>query len=218
MTMVPSESAKEESELGESEARDVDSSFDPLISRAKAGDVDAFSSLMEELQPRLLAQAVAFCSDPQLARDLVQETMVAAWKSMARFDGSCKLFTWLYVILLRQHKRAKGWFSRRIPLATEAQILAAPKHESSTEAHGGGIPGQDGLGGDESELLRGMVSSLSQKHQEVVRLRFYSGASESEMAAALGISPGTVKSRLHHALEKLRRMKEKLNPLQEAAH
>jgi RNA polymerase sigma-70 factor, ECF subfamily len=49
-------------------------------------------------------------------------------------------------------------------------------------------------------------------------LRFYAEAAETEIAAALGISAGTVKSRLHHALEKLRRMKEKVNRLRDAAH
>jgi RNA polymerase sigma factor (sigma-70 family) len=63
-----------------------------------------------------------------------------------------------------------------------------------------------------------MVEALPQRHREVLRLRFYGEASELEIAAALGISEGTVKSRLHHGLEKLRRMKEKLNGLRDPAH
>lgn len=185
-----------------------------LIASAQQGDVEAFSSLMEEEQARLLAQAIAFCRDPDLARDLVQETMIAAWKSLGRFDGSCQLFTWLYVILLRQHQRAQGWFSRRLPTPTAAQIEAAPRQEAATDAEAD----PPGIGSDESELLRAAVSRLSRKHQEVIRLRYYAEASEAETAIALGISTGTVKSRLHHALKKLRAMKEKLNPLRPAGH
>lgn len=70
----------------------------------------------------------------------------------------------------------------------------------------------------DAELLRAMMQALPTRHREVVRLRFYADASDSEIAAALGISQGTVKSRLHHALEKLRRMKEKVNHLRAAAH
>ena len=183
-----------------------------LIARAQKGDVEAFSSLMEELQPRLLAQAIVFCSDPELARDLVQETMIAAWKSLKRFDGSCQLFTWLYVILQRQHGRARGWFSRRLPSPTSEQILAGSRRQATT------VSEHSEIGADESELLRSIVSALPSKHREVIRLRFYAEASEAETASALGISVGTVKSRLHHALKKLQGMREKLNLLRAEDH
>lgn len=183
-----------------------------LIGRAQNGDVDAFSSLMEELQPRLLAQAIVFCGDPDLARDLVQETMIVAWKSLRRYDGSCQLFTWLYVILQRQHGRARGWFSRRLPSPTAEQILAGSRRETAVDTK------TSEVGADESELLRSIVAALPPKHREVIRLRFYADASEAETARALGISVGTVKSRLHHALKKLQGMREKLNLLRAEDH
>ena len=183
-----------------------------LVTLARDGDVRAFSRLMEMHQPRLMGQALAFCGDTQLAQDLVQETMIAAWKSLRRYDGSCRFFTWLYVILLRQHRRSLHWFARRLPLPTAGQMAFAAQHEPTT-AHDG-----DTTDAAESELLRAMVAALPARHREVIRLRFYQDASEAEIAAALGISQGTVKSRLHHALEKLRRMKEKMNRLRGAAH
>jgi RNA polymerase sigma-70 factor (ECF subfamily) len=183
-----------------------------LIALSREGDVAAFSRLVQEHQSRLLAQALAFCGDPHQARDLAQETMVAAWKSLSRFDGSCRFFTWLYAILLRQHRKTLGWFSRRLPLATLEQQAAAQRHENAAAR-------EPSMGEDEeAALLRAMVTALPAKHREVVRLRFYADASEAEIASALGISAGTVKSRLHHALEKLRQMKEKVNRLREARH
>jgi RNA polymerase sigma-70 factor (ECF subfamily) len=183
-----------------------------LLARARSGDVAAFSELMEELQPRLLGQALAFCGDNDRAQDLVQETMIAAWKSLHRFDGSCRFFTWLYVILLRQHQRALGWFSRRLPLATLEEQAAAKRYEPAISGEVGDTDAA------EMDLLRAMLTALPARHREVVRLRFYAEASEAEIAAALGIAPGTVKSRLHHGLTKLRRMKEKVNRLRGAAH
>jgi RNA polymerase sigma-70 factor (ECF subfamily) len=183
-----------------------------LIARARGGDVTAFSQLMEELQPRLMGQALAFCGDNHLAQDLVQETMIAAWKSLPRFDGSCRFFTWLYVILLRQHRRSLGWFSRRLPLATLEQQAAAGRLEPVAPQEPENTEGAD------AELLRAMLAALPARHREVVRLRFYAEAGEAEIAAALGISAGTVKSRLHHALTKMRRMKEKVNRLRSTAH
>lgn len=185
---------------------------DELVALARDGDVRAFSRLMEEQQPLLMGQALAFCGEVQRAQDLVQETMIAAWKNLHRFDGSCRFFTWLYVILLRQHRRALGWFARRLPLPTADQIIFAAQLQPVTPHDG------DATDAAESELLRAMVAALPARHREVIRLRFYAEASEAEMAAALGISQGTVKSRLHHALEKLRRMKEKKNRLRDTTH
>ena len=85
-----------------------------LLAQAREGDLAAFSRLMEGEQTRLLAQALAFGADAHQAQDLVQETMIAAWKNLHRFDGSSRFFTWLYVILLRQHQRSLGWFARRL--------------------------------------------------------------------------------------------------------
>ena len=183
-----------------------------LLALARRGDVHAFSRLMTEEQPRLQAQALAFCADLHLAQDLVQETMIAAWRSLSGFDGSCRLSTWLYVILLRQHHRSLGWFSRRLPLATFEQQMAAERHAASApeDVRAAGLP--------EAELLQAMLSALPMRHREVVRLRYYAQASEPEIAVALGISLGTVKSRMHHAMEKLRRMKEKMNLLRAAGH
>ena len=185
----------------------ADATEEELIDRAKKGEVEAFSILMEVMQPRLLAQAIVFCGDPELARDLVQETMIAAWKSLKRYDGTCQLFTWIYVILQRQHGRMRGWFSRRLPSPTAEQILAGSRREVVADAGGSEV------GGDESEILRTIVARLPTKHREVIRLRFYADASEAETARALGVSIGTVKSRMHHALKKLQRMREKLNLL-----
>ena len=183
-----------------------------LLALARDGDLAAFSRLMEAFQPRLFGQALAFCGDHHRAQDIVQETMVAAWKSLPRFDGSCRFFTWLYVILLRQHRRALGWFARRLPLATLEQQVAASCFEPAASDAQGEVAAAD------AELLRAMLTALPARHREVVRLRFYAEASEAEIAAALGISAGTVKSRLHHALTKMRRMKEKMNRLRGAAH
>ena len=182
-----------------------------LLALAREGDVAAFSRVMEAEQSRLMAQALAFCADPHLAQDLVQETMIAAWKSLHRFDGSCRLFTWLYVILLRQHRRSVGWFSRRLPMATLEQLAAAERHEPQAA-------GVDKEAAVESEVMRAMIAALPTRHREVIRLRFYAGASEAEIALVLGISQGTVKSRLHNGLDKLRRMKEKVNRLRCDGH
>ena len=77
-----------------------------LLARACAGDADAFCRLAEPLQARLLRQAVALTGDVSAAEDLVSETLVEAWKSLPRYNQTCRLSTWLYAILLHRHRKA----------------------------------------------------------------------------------------------------------------
>src|SRR5580698_3373719 len=77
----------------------------PSLALARAGDADAFCRLTEPLQTRLLRQAAALSGDVSAAEDLVAETLVEAWKSLARYDGSCRLSTWLYAILLHRYQK-----------------------------------------------------------------------------------------------------------------
>src|ERR1035438_449301 len=67
-----------------------------LRSRARAGEAPAFCLLIEPLQARLLGQAVALTGDLSAAEDLVSETLVEAWKSLPRYNQTCRLSTWLY--------------------------------------------------------------------------------------------------------------------------
>ena len=89
-----------------------------LLRRARAGDAPAFCRLTEPLQARLLRQAAALAGDLSVAEDLVSETLVEAWKSLDRYDESCRFSTWLYAILLhRRQKLARRARSRPLALA-----------------------------------------------------------------------------------------------------
>ena len=89
-----------------------------LSRRARSGDADAFCRLIEPLQAALYRQAVMLLGDSSMAEDLVSETLVAAWSSFARFNGECRLSTWLYAILLHRHQKSirRAW-ARPISLA-----------------------------------------------------------------------------------------------------
>src|ERR1041385_6549964 len=78
-----------------------------LLRDAQAGDAPAFCRLVEPLQSRLFRQAVAMCGDLTAAEDLVSETLIEEWKSLARYNGTCRLSTWLYSILLHRHQKVR---------------------------------------------------------------------------------------------------------------
>jgi len=179
-------------------------STDPL-SRAQRGDSDAFCEVCLAYESRLRRQATALCGDAALAEDLAQETLVEAWKSIRRFNGKCKFFTWLCSIMMNLHRNVRR-NSRKHPIALSD--LRGSDCESVQERVDNCtlIPDQMTLTAERASQLCQLLDCLSKKHREVIYLRFYVDDSLEGIAAALGCSVGTVKSRLYHALEKLRRM------------
>jgi len=182
-----------------------------LLARACAGETQAFCLLTEPLQARLLRQAVMLAGI-NAAQDLVSETLVEAWKSLSRYNQSCRLSTWLYAILLHRHQKSvRRARIRPISLAWLPFLEARNLHEQQANLPSPGpSPAEAMVGREMSSRLRQCVDLLPDKHRQIILLRFFEDASLPDMAAVLGCSVGTVKSRLHHALEKLRKMKMNL--------
>lgn len=179
-----------------------------LLAAAQAGDAEAFCALVAGEEARLVRQATLLCRDATLAEDLAQETLVAAWKSLRRFDGSCRLSTWLHAILLHRHHKAL----RRARIRPFFCLDPHARDEALRRLHAlDGSPAAEAERAEQSERVRACVAALPEKHRRVIILRFFGEASLAEIGAALGCSVGTVKSRLFHALEKLRKMKMNLS-------
>ncbi len=178
-----------------------------LLAQAQAGDVEAFGDVYGLYATRLLRQAMALCGNTALAEELAQDTLVEAWKGLRRYQGRCEFFTWLCAILLHRYRNNQRK-SRLLPVYG----LGGPEREESAEtlesqADDGSLPDEAAERQDQTALVRRCLDLLPAKHQQVIYLRFYVDDSLEGIAAALGCSVGTVKSRLFHALDKLRAMK-----------
>ena len=174
-----------------------------LLAASRVGYLDAFCTLTAEHAATLHGQAQALCrNDHALAEDLAQETFVEAWKSLSLYDEArCRLSTWLYAILLHRHRRAL----RRARVRPFFCLDAASRDAALARLHAlGGSPSDDLEARECAEEVRRAVTALPAKYAEVIQLRFFAGASLQEIAAATGCALGTTKSRLHHALKKLR--------------
>jgi len=186
-----------------------------ILTQARAGDAEAFCEVAQAHETRLFRQAVALCQDETLAEDLVAETLIEAWRSLARFDATCRFSTWLYAILLHRYlKWVRRAASRPVSLA-RFPVAEARQRQQAQEAlpDAGNSPADIVASRDAADAMRQAMTQLPDKHQTVLLLRFFEDASLPEIAAALGCSVGTVKSRLHHGLERLRRMNLNLSEL-----
>ena len=171
-----------------------------ILRRAQQGDVAAFGQLAELHAEPLWYCARALCHDDHDAEDLAQETLVEAWRSLRRFDGRCRFSTWLYGIL--RHRFLK---SRRKPRPLAG--AEAADEQLSREV----LPVAAAAQAEDARLVQVALAALPDEHRAVLELRFFAGAALEEIAAVLGCPLGTVKSRLHHGLEKLRRAKITVN-------
>lgn len=180
-----------------------------LIRRAGSGDREAFTELCREHGDRLLTHAMVLCRDRSTAEDLVQETLVAAWRNLGRFNGGCRLFTWLCTILIRRHRDD---LRRRWPLPFSLWLSREDADTGVVDPAAGAVepsshPDAALVAREQAAALLRSVRQLPRRQRDVVYLRYYAGESLDGIAAALNCSLGTVKSRLFHGLERLRRVR-----------
>ena len=177
-----------------------------LLELARGGDGEAFGGVYRAYTTRLLRQAMALCGNAALAEELAQDTLVEGWKCLRRYNGRCEFFTRLCAILLNRYRNSIR-NNRLVPvsgLGSREQDEFTNAIEKLTDHRS--LPDEAAQLHEQSALVRKCIDSLPAKHQQVIYLRFYVDDSLEGIAVALGCSVGTVKSRLFHALDKLRGM------------
>jgi RNA polymerase sigma-70 factor (ECF subfamily) len=177
-----------------------------LLDLARAGDAEAFGEVCRAHATRLLRQAIALCGNVALAEELAQDTLVEAWRCLRRYNGRCEFFTWLCAILLNRYRNSLRK-NRLRPVSTlgsreQDEFINTVEKLADRSV----LPDEAAEFREQAALVRKCIETLPAKHQQVIYLRFYVDDSLEGIAAALGCSVGTVKSRLFHALDKLRGM------------
>ena len=180
-----------------------------FIERLRAGEAAAFDHLVAERSGDVYALLYRLTEDPEEARDLTQETFLRAFQSISRFRGDADLKTWLYRIAINQARNRWRWWRRRrrdVTVSLDAQDGQREQPLSASLRAVGNDPEQETLARERETSLRTALSSLSRSYREAVILRDVEGLSYEEIAAALEISTGTVKSRLSRGRLELRRI------------
>lgn len=175
-----------------------------LVSRARAGDEEAFERLVRAHQETVFRLAYLLSGDADEASDVAQETFVAAHRALSHFDTTRALRPWLLSIAANlAHNRRRSL--RRYLSALHKLPLLDPVVVPSTEAQAAAHM--------EAESLWHAVRQLRASDQQIIYLRYYLGLSVEETSHSLNIEPGTVKSRLSRALKRLRAVVQSECPL-----
>jgi RNA polymerase sigma-70 factor (ECF subfamily) len=184
-----------------------------LLRQLRAGDEQAFVTLVERYNGSMLRLAASFVPSRAVAEEVVQDTWLAVLRGLPAFQGRASLRTWMFAILVNRARTTGSREQRTIPVADAGPVVdasrfgpdgawsAPPEHwieeaEDRIEA--------EKLGG----LLKAAIDGLPGRQREVVLLRDVEGMSSAEVCDVLSISEATQRVLLHRGRGKLRQVLE----------
>ncbi|MFT5084172.1 MAG: RNA polymerase sigma-70 factor (ECF subfamily) [Lentisphaeria bacterium] len=167
-----------------------------LLLAIASSDMEAISEFYRRHEARVMRYAMSKLSDSFAAADILNEVMLEVWKSAARFQGRAKVTTWLLGIAHNKvvdHYRKKG--GREYSELDEAMPDDSPHAD----------PEQMVSSASDSKLLHTCIDKLSSEHREILHLVFFEELGYSEISAIIQVPEGTVKSRVFHARNLLKK-------------
>jgi RNA polymerase sigma-70 factor (ECF subfamily) len=182
-----------------------------LVRRAQAGDAAAYGELVTMHEGAAFRVAYLLLGSASDAEDAAQEGFVRAYLALARFRAGEPFRPWLLQVVGNEARNRRRALGRRAGMLDRA--VRAFRGEATTTA---ASPEAVLLAGETHAEVREALGRLRDEERLVVACRYLMELSEAETAAALGIPTGTVKSRLHRALARLRDDLSDIGPLAEA--
>lgn len=179
-----------------------------LVRRFNAGDETAFTEIVTRYRGKMFAAAFAMLRNRSDAEEVAQDTFIRAHRGLANFRGDASLSTWLHHIALNLARNSYWYFYRRRRHATLSLDCPLGVDNSATFADlvatEAEDPVREAMTSEFSELIVSCIARLGARPREILTLRNTHNLSYGEIATKLGISVGTVKSRLGRARDSLR--------------
>jgi RNA polymerase sigma-70 factor, ECF subfamily len=176
-----------------------------LVASCRTGDAEAFARLVKLHEAMVVNLSARLLGDVEEARDVAQEVFLQVHKRLAAFEGRSSLKTWIYRIAVNQcHNRRRFWHRRRRDRETplDERLLPAPLAAGAPPF--GTDPYEEAVRLERARKVQAALLELRFEHRSVLVLREVEGLSCEEVAAALGVPEGTIKSRLSRAREAMR--------------
>jgi len=169
-----------------------------LVERARGGDAEAYATLVRDHEETAFRTAYVICGNAADAEEAAQDGFIKAYRALGRFRAGEPLRPWLLAIVANEARNRRRSAGRRAALALRAAGEERPEEEPARSPEAALLAGKR-----RAALLAGL-ERLNERDRVVIACRYLLELSEAETAAALGVRPGTVKSRLSRALGRLR--------------
>ncbi len=179
-----------------------------LVARFIAGDESAFVEIMAKHRDKMYSIALAMLHNHADAEEITQDTFIRAHRGLAKFRGDASLVTWLHRITLNLSRNRYWYYHRRRRHATFSLDVVFSDSNLATfadlMASDAADPVREAAASEFSELVDRCSANLSEGTREILTMRNALNHSYVQISRTLGISIGTVKSRLARARERLR--------------
>lgn len=175
-----------------------------LVRKATDGNKEAYRALVEKYQQRVFGIALEVVKSKEDAEDIAQEVFVKAYLSLSEFKGQSSFYTWLYRIAYNMAVDFRRRMQRRggPPMEFDESKVARSDQDALAPKRFDG-PQEVMLRKEEARQIQKVLAEISPEHRTVITLREIDGLSYDEIAEVVGVSKGTVMSRLHYARKRL---------------
>jgi RNA polymerase sigma-70 factor (ECF subfamily) len=179
-----------------------------LIARLRERDLSAFEDLVAQYERQVYSLCFRLLGDAEEARDAAQETFLKIYRGLSGFRGEAGLKTWIYRIAINQSMNQRRWWRRRHREETLSLDLRRGESEVTIGSLLPGItasPEQQAIASEREQQVMRALGEIKHEYRVALILREIEEFSYEEIAEALGISIGTVKSRIARGRDELRR-------------
>jgi RNA polymerase sigma-70 factor (ECF subfamily) len=170
-----------------------------LVLKAQDGDVRAFDELVERYHDRIYNLTYNMTSNREDAEDLTQEIFVKAFKALPRFKGKSSFYTWLYRIAINKTINYRKKRNRNRPISLDQFDQEIKTDETYHDLTAKGSPLRNINLTELQQKLNAAMQTLSEKHRAVLVMHDMQGIPHDEIAKVVGVSSGTIRSRLFYA-------------------
>jgi len=175
-----------------------------LMARVQTGDLDAYQELIRRYQKKVFRVINSYHRNPEDAMEVLQDTFLKVYNSRRTWERRSSFSGWLYRIAINasidRHRRAA-----KVKAASLDEIMESPSHSSAT-LRSDHSPLSRLRQEERRRMLEDAVRRLPERQREVISLRYFGEMQLEEIARALSLPLGTVKSNLHKAVLSLKEM------------
>jgi RNA polymerase sigma-70 factor (ECF subfamily) len=174
-----------------------------LVARTQDGDARAFDELVVKYSPRLYGLVYNMTSNHEDANDLLQDVFAKAFRSIKGFRGKSSFYTWIHSIAVNMTINFLKKRGRRFQMSLDDVDLNIQNDKEFIELTASSSPVREADLGELQQKLNESMLKLSPEHRAVVTMFDIQGMPHAEISKILGVSEGTVRSRLFYAHRQL---------------